>query len=65
MHHPEPKNESASFFKRKTRPFVEQQRQFQQLMAAPSDQRIVLSSLKQLMSLCPPQGSHLLWQKAL
>jgi len=51
MHHsfnkyPDHKNKSASFFKRKTLPFVEQQRQFQQLMAAPSDQRFVLSSLK-------------------
>jgi len=38
--YPEHKNKSASFFKRKSLRFVEQQRQFQQLMPAPSDQTL-------------------------
>jgi len=50
MHHSfnkytEHKNKSASLFKRITLRFVEQQRQFQQLMAAPSDQRLVLKEV--------------------
>jgi len=70
MHHsfnkyPEHKNKSVSFFKRKTLRFVEELRQFQQQLPAPSDQCLVLPSLKWLISLCPSHGSHSLWQKAL
>jgi len=43
----------ASFFNRQTRQFVEQQRHFQELMMAPSNQRLILSSLKVVHALCP------------
>jgi len=41
---PEHKNKLVSFFKRQTRQFVEQQRQFLELAVAPPDQYIALSS---------------------
>ena len=44
--HPEHKIKLVTFFKRQTRQFVEQRRQFQQLAVAPLDQYIGLSSLK-------------------
>jgi len=44
--HPEHKNKLVSFFKRQIRQFVEQQRQFQQLIVATPDQQIEWSSLK-------------------
>ena len=44
--HPEHKKKLVSFFTRQTRQFVEQQRQFQQLIVATPDQPIVLSLLK-------------------
>ena len=44
--HSEHKNKSATFFKQHTRQYALQQQPFEQLIAARSDQPLVISSLK-------------------
>ena len=44
--HSEHKNKSATFFKQQTRQYALQQQRFEQLMVAPSDQPLVITSLK-------------------